>query len=118
MWEVEYTDEFGEWLDSLERKQQKQVAAIVSLLQERGVSLPFPYSSSVFGSKFEHMRELRVQSKGNPIRIFYAFDPKRSAILLIGGDKTGDNRFYERMIPIADKLYEDHLEELRKKELL
>ena len=82
------------------------------------MSLPFPYSSSVFGSKFEHMRELRVQSKGNPIRIFYAFDPKRSAILLIGGDKTGDNRFYERMIPIADKLYEDHLEELRKKELL
>jgi hypothetical protein len=76
MWDVEYTNEFGEWLDSLERKQQKQVATIVGLLQERGVSLPFPYSSGVSGSKFEHMRELRVQSQGNPIRIFYAFDPK------------------------------------------
>ena len=118
MWKIEYTDEFEEWLDGLERKQQKQVAAIVSLLQDRGVSLPFPYSSGVFGSKFEHMRELRIQSKGNPIRIFYAFDPRRCAILLIGGDKTGDNRFYERMIPIADRLYEEYLEELRKKGLL
>jgi len=118
MWDVEYTNEFGEWLDSLERKQQKQVATIVGLLQERGVSLPFPYSSGVSGSKFEHMRELRVQSQGNPIRIFYAFDPKRSAILLIGGDKTGDDRFYLRLIPIADKLYEEHLEELRKEGLL
>jgi hypothetical protein len=50
------------------------------------------------------MRELRVQSGGRPLRVFYAFDPRRSAILLIGGDKTGDGRFYERMIPIADAL--------------
>jgi len=64
------------------------------------------------------MRELRVQSQGNPIRIFYAFDPKRSVILLIGGDKTGNDRFYERLILIADKLYEEHLEELRKEGLL
>jgi hypothetical protein len=118
MWEVEYTNEFKDWLDSLERKQQKQVATIVGLLQERGVNLPFPYSSGVSGSKFAHMRELRVQSQGNPIRIFYAFDPKRSAILLIGGDKTGDRRFYERLVRVADKLYEEHLENLRKKGLL
>jgi hypothetical protein len=64
------------------------------------------------------MRELRVQSGGRPIRIFYAFDPRRSAILLIGGDKTGDNRFYERMIPIANKLYDVHLDELRKEGLI
>jgi hypothetical protein len=64
------------------------------------------------------MRELRVQSGGRPIRIFYAFDPRRSAILLIGGDKTGDGRFYERMIPIADKLYDVHLDELRKEGLI
>lgn len=55
------------------------------------------------------MHELRIQSGGRPIRIFYAFDPRRAAILLIGGDKTGDHRFYERMIPIADALYDDHL---------
>ena len=60
------------------------------------------------------MRELRVQSGGKPLRVFYAFDPRRSAILLIGGDKTGDGRFYERMIPIADALYDAHLAELEK----
>jgi hypothetical protein len=64
------------------------------------------------------MRELRVQSGGRPIRIFYAFDPRRSAILLIGGDKIGDGRFYERMIPVADKLYDVHLDELRKEGLI
>lgn len=60
------------------------------------------------------MRELRVQSGGKPLRIFYAFDPRRVAILLIGGDKTGDERFDERMIPVADALYDEHLTELEK----
>jgi hypothetical protein len=60
------------------------------------------------------MRELRVQSGGKPLRIFYAFDPRRTAILLIGGDKTGNKRFYKRMIPVADRLYDEHIEELRK----
>lgn len=64
------------------------------------------------------MRELRAQSRGSPIRVFYAFDPRRSAILLIGGDKTGDNRFYERYIPIADRLYDEYIEELRREGLL
>jgi hypothetical protein len=64
------------------------------------------------------MRELRVQSGGRPIRIFYAFDPRRSAILLIGGDKTGDDRFYEKTIPVADKLYDVHLDELRQEGLI
>jgi hypothetical protein len=64
------------------------------------------------------MRELRIQSEGRPVRVFYAFDPRRSAILLIGGDKTGDGRFYERMIPIADELYDVHLMELKQEGLL
>jgi hypothetical protein len=64
------------------------------------------------------MRELRVQSGGRPIRVFYAFDPRRSAILLIGGDKTGDDRFYDRMIPVADRLYDTHIEEIRKEGLI
>jgi hypothetical protein len=59
------------------------------------------------------MRELRVQSAGDPLRAFYAFDPRRTAILLIGGNKTGDRRFYPRMIPIADRLYDEHLDELK-----
>ena len=60
------------------------------------------------------MRELRVQVGGDAYRIFYAFDPRRVAILLIGGDKAGDDRFYERMIPIADRVYDEHLKELEK----
>jgi len=64
------------------------------------------------------MRELRVQSGGTPIRIFYAFYPRRSAILLIGGDKTGDQRFYERMIPIVDRLYDQYIKELRREGLI
>lgn len=66
-----------------------------------GPRLPFPYSSWIEGSRHSHMRELRVQSSGRPLRVFYAFDPRRVAILLTGGDKTGDDRFYERMIPLA-----------------
>jgi len=64
------------------------------------------------------MRELRVQSQGDPIRIFYAFDPRRAAILLIGGDKAGDDRFYEVMVPHADRLYDIYLDELRREGLI
>jgi len=80
--------------------------------------LGYPHSSGINGSRHSHMRELRVQSDGRPIRVFYAFDPRRMAILLIGGDKTGDDRFYATFIPIADSLYDAHVEELRKEGLL
>ncbi len=62
------------------------------------------------------MRELRVQSGGKPIRIFYAFDPRRAAILLIGGRKSGKKRFYDQTVPIADRLYDEHLADLRAEE--
>ena len=113
-WEVEYTDEFGEWWETLTEDQQVAITAYVQHLEQRGPNLPFPYCSGVEGSRHERMRELRVQSGGRAIRIFYAFDPRRTAILLIGGDKTGDDRFYARMIPIADRLYDEHLDELSK----
>lgn len=116
--EVEYTDEFGAWWKRLTESEQEDVAAVVTLLESRDVRLGFPYSSGINGSRHSHMRELRVQSDGRPIRIFYAFDPLRSAILLIGGDKTGDDRFYETFAPKADALYDEHLEELRKEGLL
>ena len=94
------------------------VTAAGLLLIEQGPPLPFPYSSGINGSKHAHMRELRVQSGGRPLRVFYAFDPRRSAILLIGGDKTGDDRFYERMVPIADQLYDEYIAEIRKEGLI
>ena len=86
---------------------------MVELLAEYGPQLLFPYSSGVAGSRHGHIRELRVQSGGRPVRVFYAFDPRRSAILLIGGDKTGDDRFYEQLVPLADRLYDEHLKELK-----
>ncbi len=113
-WPVEYTDEFGEWWDLPTESEQISVAAHVSKLEQRGPNLPFPYSSGIEGSRHAHMRELKVQSGGKPLRIFHAFDPRRMAILPIGGDKTGDKRFYQRMIPIADDLYDEHLRDLER----
>ncbi len=112
-WEVEYTDLFGDWWVHLTERDQKSVAHKVDLLIRLGPHLPFPHSSDVNGSRHGRMRELRAQSGGNPLRVFYAFDPRRTSILLIGGDKTGDGRFYERYVPIADDLYDEHLLQLR-----
>ena len=117
-WDIENTDEFGVWWADLTEGEQEDVTAIVLLLMEQGPQLPFPYSSGIGGSRHAHMRELRVQSGGRPIRVFYAFDPRRTAILLIGGDKTGDTRFYERMIPVADGLYDSYISEIRKEGLI
>ena len=64
------------------------------------------------------MRELRVQHKGRPLRVLYAFDPKRTAILLIGGDKTGDERWYDVNVPLADEIYERHIAALKKEGLI
>lgn len=117
-WLVEYTDDFGEWWETLGALAQDDIAAVVGVLEQRGPQLPFPYSSAVSGSRHGHLRELRVQSGGDPLRILYAFDPRRAAVLLIGGNKTGDDRFYERMIPRADRLYDEHLHELRREGLI
>ena len=114
MWEVEYTDEFEEWWETLSEDEQDAVDYSVGLLQSEGPSLRFPHSSSVTQSRHGSMRELRSQCEGRPIRTFYAFDPRRTAILLIGGDKTGDDRFYAVMIPVADKIYDAYLNEIQK----
>jgi hypothetical protein len=113
-WEVEYTDEFENWWNSLTEQGQVSVAASVTLLETLGPQLGFPHSSGVQISRHNHMRELRTQHEGRPYRTLYAFDPRRHAILLIGGDKTGNNRWYDTYIPKADKIYEDNLAELRK----
>ncbi len=117
-WEVEYTDEFGDWWSCLSEEEQETVDACVHLLEERGPALGFPHSSAIKMSKHGHMRELRTQHRGKPLRTLYAFDPRRSAILLIGGDKTGDDRWYEVHVAIADRLYDEHLDQLRKEGLI
>jgi hypothetical protein len=114
-WEVEVTEDFEEWWDLLAEGEREDVRAVVGLLEERGPSLPFPYSSGVVLSRHERMRELRVQHRGRPYRVLYAFDPRRVAILLIGGDKTGNDRWYEENVPRADRIYDMHLINLKKK---
>lgn len=117
-WEVEYTDEFGEWWDTLTEDEQVSVDACVRLLEEQGPMLPHPYSSGVRASRHSHMRELRIQHSGDPYRVLYAFDPRRVAILLIGGNKRGDDRWYDKFVPIADRPYDEHLAELDREGLL
>jgi hypothetical protein len=113
-WEVEFTDEFEGWWNGLSGDEQEKVRASVLLLRERGPHLEFPHSSAVSTSRHSHMRELRIQVSGKPFRVLYAFNPLRTAILLVGGDKTGDDRWYEVNVPLADGIYDQHLEELKK----
>lgn len=113
-WEVEVTDEFKDWWNGLSEAEQTSVSAVVKLLIEFGPSLPFPHSSKVNGSRHSAMRKLRVQHHGRPYRTLYIFDPRRAAILLLGGDKTGDDRWYEKHVPMADRIYDDYLEEPQK----
>lgn len=112
MVEVVGTSEFEAWFDSLDDSDIDAVARVVDMLEMYGAALPFPYSSAIQGARMA-LRELRVQSHGRPLRVFYAFDPVRQAVLLIGGDKTGDNRFYERMIPLAEQIWDRYLRDVK-----
>ena len=114
MVEVEGTEEFEAWFLALTDKDAEAVARLVGLLEEKGVALGFPYTSDVKGS--QAIRELRAQSGGHPLRVFCAFDPLRRAVLLLGGDKTGDDRFYETFVPRAERIWAEHLAGLEKEE--
>ena len=115
MTEIEYTDEFEIWWENLSAEEQTSIDVLVCMLSRLGITLDYPYSSQVKGSKYGSMRELRIQHKGEPYRIFYAFGPKRSVILLTGAHKVGysDKEFYAEHISVADKLYSIYLEELK-----
>ncbi len=117
-WEVEYTDVFEAWWGGLSADEQEDVAATVELLERKGPHLPYPFSSGINGSRHSHMRELRIQHQGRPYRVLYAFDPRRCAILLLGGDKTGANDWYQKNIPLADRLYDEHVETLEREGLI
>lgn len=113
-WEVEFTDEFNVWWETLTLEEQKSINVSVNLLVKHGPTLYFPHSSGIAGSEYGEMRELRTQHQGRPYRTLYAFDPRRMAILLIGGDKTGNDRWYDSYVPLADKIYSEHLRQLKK----
>jgi hypothetical protein len=111
-WDVVYTNEYQSWLDGLSAAEQAAVLVSLEILAEFGPLLGRPHADTVSGSRFKNMKELRTQAKGSPLRSFFAFDPNRTAVVLCGGDKTGDKQFYDRMIRIADSLYETHLSTL------
>ena len=114
-WDVEFTDDFEAWWNGLAEEEQEKVRASVRLLQDYGVNLGFPHSSGVAQSRHLAMRELRVQVRGEPFRILYAFDSQRVAILLIsGGNKTGQDRWYETFVPLADDIYDAHLAAIKR----
>lgn len=115
-WEVEFTDEFERWWNELSVAEQQEISAKVELLEERGPVLPRPHSDVIKTSRHANMKELRGSiGPDSALRVLYAFDPKRKAILLIGGDKHGDARWYERFVPIADRLLDDYLKQLKGK---
>jgi hypothetical protein len=113
-WEIEYTGEFENWWDGLTVEEQESVAIVVQVLSEDGPRLGRPRVDTVRESRHANMKELRIQHQGRPYRVLFAFDPRRVAILLIGGDKTGDSAWYERNVPIADRLYDEHLHSLQR----
>lgn len=112
-WAIEYTDEFEEWWNDLLEDEQDAMTAAVEILEERGPAVRRPLVDTIKQSRHANMKELIVP-RGN-IRVLFAFDPRRTAILLIGGDKTDEwDEWYDRMVPVADDLYDEHLATLER----
>ena len=114
-WNIMFDPEFRIWFYQQEKGLQDEAFAVLCILEEFGPKLGRPRVDTLEGSDFQNMKELRIQYKGEPWRILFAFDPKRQAILLVGGNKTGNNRWYKENIPIADKRYKKYLETLKEK---
>ena len=108
-----HTDEFGDWWDALSEDEQEDVARVVELLRGAGVLLRSPHCSALQGTN-QPLRELRPRQGASPLRVVYAFDPQRDAVLLIGGDKASDTRFYKRIIPRAERIWKEYLDEQAK----
>lgn len=111
-WRTKRTDEFNQWWEMLTATEKRQVAGSMKKLKEVGPSAGRPLVDTVKGSRHLNMKELRPT---RTIRVFFAFDPQRKAVLLIGGDKAGKTkRFYRQMISKADKIYDAHLRRTEK----
>jgi len=113
VWDVEVSDEFRDWYEALAAEEQDSVTYSVDLLRFSGPDLGRPFVDSVQRSRHSNMKELRVQHKGRPWRILFAFDPRRMAYLILAGDKTGNPRWYKINVPRADAIYDRHLREIQ-----
>ncbi|WP_159567283.1 type II toxin-antitoxin system RelE/ParE family toxin [Budvicia diplopodorum] len=117
MWSIETTDTFDDWFRSLNSANRASVLAALIVLREKGPMLSRPYADTINGSCYSNMKELRIQNRGDPIRAFFAFDPRRTGILLCAGNKVGnEKRFYDEMLPLAEREFTNYLNNLKKKE--
>ncbi len=117
MWQVATTDVFDKWFAGLDPDGQAEIIAKVKLLEVLGPQLGRPHADTLKGSKHANLKELRADTAAKVMRIAFAFDPNRAAILLVAGDKSGVNqaRFYRQLIARADELYDAHLAQLKAK---
>jgi len=117
-WIVEIGDEFEPEYDALPEEVQDELLAMTRLLQQFGPQLKRPHADTMNGSRHANMKELRFKAADGIWRVAFAFDPKRKAVLLVAGDKSGvsEKRFYRELIEKADDRYDAHLARLKKKE--
>ncbi len=120
-WSVKVTEEYAAWFTALIKQDlasATQVAQAIAALREEGPALGRPLVDRVQGSRIHHLKELRPGSAGrSEIRVLFAFDPTRSALLLVGGDKAGNwQRWYRQNIPIAEQLYLEYTSEQSEQE--
>ena len=111
MWKIVQTETFRDWFLEQDVDVQSDIVEVATVLKNCGPQLGRPYVDTVKESRHKNMKELRVQSQGQPFRIFFAFDVKRQAVFLIGGNKKGKNRFYRQIVPLADQLFDKFLED-------
>jgi hypothetical protein len=114
-WNVIFDPDFRIWFYEQEPELQDEAFAVIEILAESGPQLGRPRVDTLKGSAFNNMKEIRIQYQGKPWRILFAFDPLRQAILLVGGNKSGNKRWYKENIPLADRRYEQYLEILERK---
>ncbi len=113
-WTILYRPRYTAWFGRCGEDLQNEILAHLEVLKTMGPTLGRPRVDHIKASKHQNMKELRVQYKGDPVRILFAFDPKRRAVLLLGGAKTGDEQWYRRNVPIADRELDAHLAEMQK----
>jgi hypothetical protein len=108
-WTVLLDPDFEAWLRTQDAPLRQSIAAHAKLLQTVGPSLGRPYADTLKGASLPNLKELRVQHQGEPWRVLFVFDPKRRAVLLVGGNKQGDRRWYRTAIRLAEQRYQRHL---------
>jgi hypothetical protein len=113
-WTIIYRPPYSTWFAKCSEELQNEILANLEVLKTMGPNLGRPRVDHIKGSTHQNMKELRVQFKGDPVRILFAFDPDRRAVLLLGGAKTGDERWYRRNVPLADQEFSLHLQEMQK----